>query len=113
MQLGPAVDVRPRFRAGRAALTYRHVPAPPEASVLVLLDDSGRELAWSLDAEPAGWTLRRELPRTPTARITMPAETLWRLATGDIGREEAARAARLEGERHQAEPVLGIVSVVR
>jgi len=95
--------------------TYRHVPATAGASVLVLLHDAGRELAWALHAEPAlaGWTLRRDRLPDPTAQVNMAAETLWRLATGGISSAAAARATRFEGDAQLAQPLLGIVSVVR
>jgi hypothetical protein len=43
----------------------------------------------------------------------MPAETLWRLATGGMSLKGAARATQIKGNRNLAEPVLSIVSVVR
>lgn len=93
--------------------SYRHVPAEPGASVLVVLNDSGCQLSWSLHADRAGWTLRRGRAPSPTVRISMPTETLWRLATGGINRDSAARAARLEGDDRLAEPFFRIVSVIR
>jgi uncharacterized protein (TIGR03083 family) len=93
--------------------TYRHVSAPPSANVRVDLEDGGRTLTWSLRAAPAGWFLERTATSSPTASITLPAETLWRLASGGIGSEVAAQTATISGARDLAEPMLHIVSVVR
>ena len=93
--------------------TYRHVPAGLGESVLITIDDHGRELTWSLRAEPAGWTLHRARLSAHTARIRLPADTLWRLATGAISASAAVRTAHLEGPPQLARPLFSIVSVVR
>lgn len=93
--------------------TYPHVPADPGVSVLIALDDVGGQLVWSLQAEPANWMLRHERSVTPTAQISLPAETLWRLASGRIDSDAAGRAARFQGDHRLAEPLLSIVSVAR
>jgi hypothetical protein len=59
--------------------TYHHVPAGLLGeSVLITIDDHGRELTWPLRAEPAGWTLHRAQLFAHTARVRLPADTLWR-----------------------------------
>lgn len=93
--------------------TYRQLPAAPGSAVLVILDDHGRNLAWALHADRVGWILRHGHAPAPTAQVRMPADTLWRLATGGISPDTAARMARFEGDRQQAEQFLNIVSVVR
>jgi hypothetical protein len=80
--------------------TYHHVPAGLGESVLITIDDHGRELTWSLLAEPAGWTLHRAQLSAHTARIRLPADVLWRLATGAISASAAVRTAHLEGPRN-------------
>jgi uncharacterized protein (TIGR03083 family) len=93
--------------------TYRAVSAVLGESVQIDLVDHDRTLTWSLTAEPAGWYLSQGRSAAPTARITLPADTLWRLATGGITINTAGRFAVLDGAHHLAEPLLRIVSVVR
>ncbi len=81
--------------------------------MLITIDDHGRELTWSLRAEPRGWTLYRAQLSARTARIRLPADTLWRLATGAISASAAVRTAHLEGPPQLAQPLFNIVSVVR
>lgn len=91
--------------------TYAGVHAPDGTVVAVGVDD-GR-LTWSLQRIPAGWTLQAERSAYPTASITMPADTLWRLATGGITTVDAATHARIDGDHQLASHALGITSVIR
>lgn len=91
--------------------TYREVPAEPARAVVVTAEDGARRLTWSVVGGPGGWTLRRGAAPSPAARVTLPAEDLWRLATG--GLEPAAARARLDGDRDLGRPVLALVSAVR
>lgn len=93
--------------------TYRHVSPSLGATVLVVLTVAERELTWSLSADPAGWTLHRGRARSPTTIVTMPAETLWRLAAGGLGTDAARTTTSIAGDQELAEPLLHIVSVVR
>ncbi len=93
--------------------TYRQVPAPPGVTVLVAVEDSERQLTWALQADSQGWTLHRDSLPQPIARVSVPAGTLWRLATGGISPDAARETIRTEGDRDLAEPLLHIVSVVR
>jgi uncharacterized protein (TIGR03083 family) len=92
---------------------YRNVSAAPGASVQIDLADHDRTVTWSLNAEPSGWFLSHGRVAAPTTRITLPAETLWRLASGGITTDTASRAAVIDGAHHLADPLLAVVSVVR
>jgi uncharacterized protein (TIGR03083 family) len=92
---------------------YRHVSSSEPANVRIDLDDLGRALTWSLRAEPDGWFLSRTREPAPTASITLPADTFWRLASGAVSRDIAAENATISGAYDLAEPILTIVSVVR
>ena len=92
---------------------YRDVSAQPGANVRVVVEDQRRSLTWNLRLGPEGWFLSYTAIREPTASISLPAETLWRLASGGITRSAAEGAAMIEGKRELAEPMLDIVSVVR
>lgn len=81
--------------------------------LLVVVHDDGREQGWTLSWDSGGWRLSHARPATPIARIAMPAETFWRLATGGIGSTEARQTTIIQGDPGLAEPAFGIVAVVR
>lgn len=93
--------------------TYPGVTAPQGASVLVVLADGGRELAWSLSADPTGWTPSRGRRADPAATVSMPAAVLWRLATGATTTDTARTTTAIAGNRQLGNQLLRIVSVVR
>jgi len=92
-------------------LTYTGVPAAHGTVVTVGVDDN--RLSWFLQRTPAGWTLIPEPSRAPAAGMTMPADTLWRLATGGITATTAEEHTRTHGDHELARSALGIVSVIR
>ncbi len=93
--------------------TYREVTAPPGSSVAVVLVDGERTLTWSLSADLTGWSLSRGRRTAPSATVRMPADVLWRLATGATTPNIARTAAVIDGDQELGEPLLRIVSVVR
>jgi uncharacterized protein (TIGR03083 family) len=93
--------------------TYLDVQASDGTSVLITITDQGRELIWSLRAERQGWMLRPGHAGEPTARVWVPADTLWRLATGGISPDIARSRVATDGRQTLAEPLFQIVSVVR
>ena len=107
--LDPILDIFLRA----APHTYRAVSAAlGESFRLTWLTTTARLPGPSPPRPPAGF-YRHGPPAAPTARITVPAEPLWRLATGGITADTAARRAVMNGAQHLAEPLLRIVSVVR
>lgn len=95
--------------------TYRHLPPPMGASVLIVLTAAERELTWTLSADPDGWTLHNGRPHSqrPTTTITTTADRFWRLAAGALSADAARTKTSLAGDRELGEPFLHIVSVVR
>ena len=93
--------------------TYRHVPATPATSVCVAAADGERALTWTLRGSADGWSLSRESAPAPTASITLPADTLWRLASGGISPDVARHRATVTGANDLVQPFLQLVSVVR
>ena len=93
--------------------TYRDVRAPDGASVLITVTDEDRELIWSLRADRAGWMLGPGPAGEPTARVVVPADTLWRLATGGISPDVARNCVATDGDQTLGEQLFQIVSVVR
>ena len=91
--------------------TYASVHAPP-GTVVVLVVGDGR-LTWSLRNTPTGWTLQPGQHADPAVRITMPADILWRLATGGVTPAAAEARTRIEGDDDLGRHALAIVSVIR
>ncbi len=92
--------------------TYRDVRAAAGTAVLVTVDgDVCRD--WSLRASRLGWHLQQGRPDRADASLTCSADTLWRLATGGIGRAEATYRVRAEGDPALTDPFLDLISVIR
>jgi hypothetical protein len=91
-------------------MTYAGVPAVPDAVVVVV--DDGR-LTWSLHSRPDGWTLQPGTEADPAALVTLPADILWRLATGGITPACAAAHTRIAGDEELRRRCLGTVFVIR
>lgn len=82
-----------------------HGAGAPGESVLITIDDHGRELTWSLRAEPAGWTLYRAHLSAHTARIRLPA-------TASGGSQPARSAAPRRCAQHTLRaPATGATAV--
>ena len=95
--------------------TYESLRADGGTTVLVVVNDGNRLLAWSLVADIGrGWTV---YPGTrssvPAAQVILPADTFWRLATGSVPRQQAVEHSRLTGEQRLAAHLFELVSVVR
>jgi uncharacterized protein (TIGR03083 family) len=95
--------------------TYESVHAEDDTTVVVTLSDGSRSLSWSLVMDiGCGWTVYpRTRSLTPTAQVILPADTFWRLATGNISREQAVEQSRLTGNQRVAGHLFEVVSVVR
>jgi uncharacterized protein (TIGR03083 family) len=85
-----AVHAIPRAYAGVA-------PAHPVAVAIEITGPSGG--VWSVDYRDGEWRLVEGGPRDPAARVSLDEDTAWRLLHRRTSREDAQRAARIEGER--------------
>jgi uncharacterized protein (TIGR03083 family) len=94
----------PRALAGVAA-------APGDA---VLVQTSGDlAAAWTVVRDAADWRLTAEpAPGPERARVTLPADALWRTATRGLDPEQAARVATLTGDRAAGRAALGLLSII-
>jgi uncharacterized protein (TIGR03083 family) len=95
--------------------TYEPLAAEDGTTIVVILDDANRSLSWSLVNDIGrGWTL---YPRTesssPTAQVILPADAFWRLATGNVPRQQAVEQSRIAGDQRLAAQLFEVVSVVR
>lgn len=94
--------------------TYEDLGGRDKTTVWVTLEDGPRGLDWALETGHDGWSIRPgQGSYPPHAHVTLPAETLWRLATGGMSRQEAARYLRRSGDPVLAGRLLAIVAVVR
>jgi uncharacterized protein (TIGR03083 family) len=107
--LDPALDT---FRRALPH-TYRHIESQSGLSISVVLNAHGRELNCYLDGDAKGWIFRHGHPASATATVTMPADVLWRLATGGVDPDTAALSATMTGDQRLTSPILNIVAVVR
>jgi len=67
---------------------------------------------WTVLRTAAGWRLVRHAPDGPTASVTIPESIAWRLFTKGIGRPEAERLIRIDGDRRLGAHTLGAVAIV-
>lgn len=111
--LGTLVRSLPRTLAG--------VRAQPGALVTVTVTGD-LDQSWRLVRDDGGWRLDPaagpELPGTAPAgtelaRVSLPADTLWRVASRGIEPEDAARIAELSGDRDVGQTALRLVSIIR
>jgi hypothetical protein len=95
--------------------TYESRHAEGGATVVVELNDGSRSLSWSLVMEMGrGWTMYPGIRSLiPTARVIVPADAFWRLATGNVPRLQAVEQSRLSGDQRLANHLFEVVSVVR
>lgn len=90
---------------------YRHVAAPVGTRVEVAI---GPTLggAWQLVRGATGWALQPPGPGPLAARLTLDADTAWRVFTKGLGPAEARARARVEGDETLAAAALGLVAVM-
>jgi uncharacterized protein (TIGR03083 family) len=90
---------------------YTGVPAAVGTTVEVVLagDAGGR---WVLTRTPDGWRLAAGTAAAPRARVTLDAETAWRLWTKQIRPNAAEAAVSISGDRALGLPVLDAVAII-
>jgi len=89
---------------------FRGVDAMPGAMVRVeIAGECGG--AWQLRKVAVGWVLV-ESGDAWAARVVIPQEIAWRVFTKGIGRAEAEKLVRVEGDRALGSRVLGLTAIV-
>jgi uncharacterized protein (TIGR03083 family) len=90
---------------------YREVAAPAGAHLRVVVEgDAGR--VWALLREDSGWSLSDDAGPAASATISIDGDTLWRLLTKGVAKNEALRRSRVEGDAGLAEPFFAAVAII-
>jgi uncharacterized protein (TIGR03083 family) len=101
--LATFVHALPRAFAG--------APAPAGTTVEVAVGGAGGG-SWVLTRTPDGWRVARGSAAQPAARVTLDAETAWRLWTKGIGQDAARAAVSISGDRALGRRVLDAVAII-
>ena len=90
---------------------FTGVPAPPGTTVEVVIggEQGGR---WVLTRTPETWGLASGTVPASAARVTLDADTAWRLWTKGIGRDAARVAVSISGDVSLGLPVLDAVAII-
>jgi uncharacterized protein (TIGR03083 family) len=91
---------------------YRDVSAPDGTAVEIAVGPPVDRL-YALSREGRRWLLLDGAADAPVARISVDAESAWRIFTGSLSREEAKRRATATGAPALYDPFFGVVAVVR
>jgi len=90
---------------------YRETQAPAGTVVLVeIAGDCGGQ--WLLSKQSSGWSLVKEPPAQPAARVTIPQEIAWRVFTKGIDCDSARAQITIEGDTDLATRVLDLTAIV-
>src|SRR5690349_18319430 len=90
---------------------YRDTDAPSGTVLLVEIEgECGGQ--WLLSRASDRWSLVKESPVQPVARVTIPQEIAWRVFTKGIDRDSARAQIAIEGDPHLAGRVLELTAIV-
>jgi uncharacterized protein (TIGR03083 family) len=90
---------------------YRNTTAPAGTNVLLEISgDCGG--TWVLCKGTDDWTFSRGLPGTITCKVVLPQEIAWRIFTKGIAQDAARAQVEVEGDRHLADGILGLVAII-
>jgi hypothetical protein len=67
---------------------------------------------WLLSRQTDSWSLVKESPAQPAARVTIPQEIAWRVFTKGIDRDSAREQIKMEGDPRLANRVLDLTAIV-
>jgi uncharacterized protein (TIGR03083 family) len=91
--------------------TYRRTAASPGRSVNVSIEgDAGG--AWVLSAIGGKWELFDGAAPSSSATVSLSSDTAWRIFTKALGRDEAARRVRIEGDRELGGVFLSALAIM-
>jgi len=91
---------------------YRDVSAPDATAVEVAVGPPV-DRVYALRREGRRWLLLDGAAEAPMARISIDAESAWRIFTGSLSREEARQRAAVSGAPALFDPFFGVVAIVR
>jgi uncharacterized protein (TIGR03083 family) len=91
---------------------YRDVSAPDGTAVEITVGPPV-DRVYALRREGRRWLLEDGAAAAPMARISVDAESAWRIFTGSLSREEAKRRAATSGASALFDPFFGVVAIVR
>jgi uncharacterized protein (TIGR03083 family) len=86
--------------------------AAPEGTAVVLQVQAEGENAWSLVREAARWTVFRGAAPDAAARVTVDADTAWRILYNALPADAARERITVDGDPALAEPMLRARSVM-
>jgi uncharacterized protein (TIGR03083 family) len=92
-------------------VAFNDVPAEPGTAVTLSIEGAaGGE--WSVVREAEVWRLYQGSPAAPAARLSLDADSAWRLFTKGVGPEVVKQAARVEGDAQLAENIYRAVAII-
>jgi uncharacterized protein (TIGR03083 family) len=92
-------------------LTYRNVPAKPDATVRITVSGECGG-TWYLHRAENAWQLTENECGEKVAETTVPQEIAWRIFTKGIALESAQSQVEITGDIALGLPVLGMISIV-
>ena len=90
---------------------YRSVEAPDATLVSVTVEGDGGG-TWYLFRDDGTWRLATEPTGTHRTRVTIPADTAWRVFTKGIPRADAAARTHIHGDHALGEHVLQMTTII-
>lgn len=91
--------------------TFRHVTAKGEPAIQVITMGSVTR-NWTLVYQAPDWRLYEGTVDKPQSRISLPADTAWRVFTKGISIEDARQHAEISGNQALALKVLETISII-
>lgn len=90
---------------------FRHASEPEGTTItLSISGDSGGH--WTLLRQKGAWEFYEGKPTDPDTEISMEEEFAWRFFTRGIGKDVARNRIVIRGEKHRAEPIFDMVSII-
>lgn len=91
--------------------TYRSVEAALETVVEIIIESEAGG-TWYLQRGKTAWNLVSEASPSPSATVTLPPKTAWKLFTRGISQAEAKQQIRIQGDETLGMPVLSMLSIM-
>lgn len=96
--------------------TYRNIDAPEGTTARLQVTDVGATgrspQRYDVGHDNARWRLISSIEGEPTATVTMPADTAWRLFSKSITPDDARRSATFDGDQALAVKMLDTVAII-
>jgi uncharacterized protein (TIGR03083 family) len=91
---------------------YAEVPAPEGTAIVLQVQAEDAGHTWSLVREASAWTVFRGAAPDETARVTMDADTAWKLLYHALPADAVRARIAVEGDAALVEPLLRARSVM-